>query len=1576
MSNKQRRRAMPSCRLSILSHFYISAVFKGKAARLLAPFCGLPTSSCMWMKHVSVKSGQFWALPGQRRACSSCSYSRSSLCFAPLRCLVCSAVLNHASIPSPHVFRPLCFFFLLLLSLFPVHSFFRVFFLLHSPHPSLSSLLLLSLFLSLSLSLFVCLLMSEYVCLAVASVMVSLSLIMDVYLRCTVSLPLLPSPSLTHPAFFVYFSPPSRSVSPLLLALCSRHIPPPPPPPDRRSLTRPKSFVSTRLLSLEEAQARTQAPLLLQGAPLSFQGKFHTVLDLPADSVTLRSAKSEESLSSQHSGAGQVKLQRLRRPRSSSDGLALAASMEPQLLPQRPPSSRSRLPPSRSYDSLLPEEPRDPEEEEDDDEEEEDEEDEEGVYMLPDFSQDPASSWMAEDVIDFSPTFLEDGGPIGMGGGGAGGRESPPAATPPPYRCVGHQGHAHSRSHSQRSITEDPDSVLNQTEAAARRSLILAATAPPQQVFCQHRPPVTPVATEPNTSPSHGQPGPAPSSQPPPERRSFTRKVVHALSPKAPKSPPLDISDPIAISVPAKVLEMIGGRAGELQPGPQGGGSSQPPQMISMLLRSCDFQLTESCQQEIRSKLGPDPKVKGFMVPSGSSQQPPPPPPKNPARLMALALAESANKALRQGASPPYRPPQPQPQHQPKAQEPLESRFMRSLSVDAAEVLSAAASPTDANQLYSTVRPLSVWMSEGENNAGDASEGADPQSGRSQGQQDTGTLSSQTSVSESGGSNSEVSPGSSSGDTDQAPSPVYKNQEDPPQGPPPGKPGPPPFPEDRPGGAVEAQAQRKPPAYSRQFSAPHLQNKGAPQSKSPPQQQSHHPQLLHSKSEFSPLAQVRAFQPTRPKVPPKPLELAPPQHRAPLTRADNYMRRSLDAARIRRIIAQSQGSSPNPPLSRAFSERISGTSDATSRYHAARGPGIPAPQPPTPIPQPPQVRPAAVTPAEDQGKMENFYYEIAAPEHPQAPPSYAWHSYQNMRLDLEGNYRPSRTENAQRPLSRGQGQGQHPHLTTGLPGARAPQLWSSEATRAWAAAHSHSHSYSFSHAHSHSHHHSQDGSPVHLHQHHPNRHPLPHHRHASSSVRLSRSEMHPALTSAPPLSLSVHKQRGAPPALHPLHPHRSPSADLTASQLHPYFENGKVCYRYFEATEDQPPIPRPSASHPSHPLLHLHNKPHPASSSSSPARPPDQPEPIYVNFPFTSPPPAGAAKSWITTDLDGDSQQGSEPPAPPPEPPPEEKQELPAHPEEPEGPRGPDSPAHPDPTQQDPLVSKVTSPSAVVMHYRSRSDPQSSGGGGGLEQGQGQSLTGKEIASLLIEKLAEDEGEAGEGADSPCAVTSSSTSSSPPPPPDHPPNPYPSQHHQLHHQPAYNVYTPGPSRSRMEGGQAAPRGGSFHRQDPLRRSASSGGAGHYRQAFDVMPSGDQVLKFYRSQDFSSSDNPNPYPARPMYQEPPYPSRSPQDPHPNYPAPSPSDPPHAFTARGYGAPPVGFQTGPAAPPYGQYQFQSVPMLAQYPNAPRREVGLDPSLRPSGLQNQRGLTRQGSLPGPNWTIHTEGQTRSYC
>lgn len=97
-------------------------------------------------------------------------------------------------------------------------------------------------------------------------------------------------------------------------------------------------------------------------------------------------------------------------------------------------------------------------------------------------------------------------------------------------------------------------------------------------------------------------------------------------------------------------------------------------------------------------------QLSGIIGPTGAplpSQKPPPPPPKNPARLMALALTESANKALRQGASPPYRP------RQAGSPPDADIHFQRSLSADAGAMLSS-----DPDQLYSTVRPLSVWMSE------------------------------------------------------------------------------------------------------------------------------------------------------------------------------------------------------------------------------------------------------------------------------------------------------------------------------------------------------------------------------------------------------------------------------------------------------------------------------------------------------------------------------------------------------------------------------------------------------------------------------------------------------------------------------------------------------------------------------------------------------------------------------------------------------------------------------------------------------------------------------------------------
>ncbi|XP_043115184.1 rho GTPase-activating protein 32 isoform X2 [Puntigrus tetrazona] len=163
------------------------------------------------------------------------------------------------------------------------------------------------------------------------------------------------------------------------------------------TLARPKSLLvsspSTKLLSLEEAQARTQAQLIspvspdskyidVGEGPAALQGKFHTVIEFPSerkkgstkvkkspvgnlfsffnmgkssatakpklhrhpsepnemkttplpggrgDSGTLRSAKSEESLSSSHNFEGGSNIYRPRRPLSTSDALSISFNEE------------------------------------------------------------------------------------------------------------------------------------------------------------------------------------------------------------------------------------------------------------------------------------------------------------------------------------------------------------------------------------------------------------------------------------------------------------------------------------------------------------------------------------------------------------------------------------------------------------------------------------------------------------------------------------------------------------------------------------------------------------------------------------------------------------------------------------------------------------------------------------------------------------------------------------------------------------------------------------------------------------------------------------------------------------------------------------------------------------------------------------------------------------------------------------------------------------------------------------------------------------------------------------------------
>ncbi|XP_041091436.1 rho GTPase-activating protein 33-like isoform X2 [Polyodon spathula] len=1323
------------------------------------------------------------------------------------------------------------------------------------------------------------------------------------------------------------------------------------------SLTRPKSFVvsslSTRLLSLEEAQARTQAHLLysaqagllsLQADPMTFQGKYHTVIDIPAErrksstkmrksaggswraffaigkppgsqrrksarvgslfqasqaergtrieTVTLRSAKSEESLCSQHSGAGLFRHQCLRRPQSSSD--ALSITMETELL--------STLKRCRSYDSVQAEDP-------------------EGVYMLPDFSHE-ASLWLAEDEMDFSPTYLEEAG-----------LELEPLT----FRCG-----------PQRLVTEDPDSLMNQSEVPLRKSFV---NQPPRRVqsCCQQL--KTSAVTNPLTQTSEIA---SPASEKLSKSTSFTRKMVHALSPKGNKSPPMDISEPISITVPAKVLEMIGGRAGEFQSasGAQNFATAagQPPQMISMLLRSCDIQLTKNCKQEIRSKLSfTESKVKGHSVPSFQlsehssvmdhsqlqagflmaaaplpSQVPPPPPPKNPARLMALALAESANKALKQSQR------EPRPEGGDGGGASLEAHFMRSLSVDSNEGLSSVASP-----LYSTVRSLSVWKPERGPQLQSEKGDSDGQNHIGSQPQESGTFSSRTSLSESGASTC-----SSSAERDSP----YK----------PPEPKVPLVtacaacqPQDKPlslsnqaaASVPELNAEnplpsKKPPAYTRQFSAPHLQHKHP----SPPTKHAshHHPQFHHSKCKSSPAihnsSHLRAFQPARPKVPQKPPEL---NAGVPLHRNESYSRRSQDQARPRMLLA----SQSTPPFSRNDSEGVCYV-DPKSQSHLDQSRGFATSSVQVYHNRSSSNPQVFAGRSEDQVKHENFYYEIAPePSFVQIPQ----YNYQNVgnQVVIEGvPYclpRPGFEHAIVDRHLRSHDISVRPHLWTGISQNLNPAVDRSLAMQGNAAGYTQVAGIPYSAV--------VQESPLH-------QPPAP-----FRMVPVSQTEV------APNQGTSTH-QRNL------YRTQRSPSADLSASQLHPYFENGKVCYRYLEE----------GAAHEGETTVLQDYRPQ-AAVSPKPPRLQEQPEPIYVNFPFNP------GKAWTSTDLDGD-QHSELPPAGSSndksgtEPPSVFEENIASQ----------ESSSDPWQRAGSSVASRYdnVSPSldqkprgSEANHVRSKSDP---GNASTESPGELQSL-GPEEKDHVNHPTEPPAAESGRDGASRCLATLCEMPSLP-------------QHQQ--HRAGFNVYAASPVRPQWNGNPFAPRVTHTRREEPLRRSSSSGG--HYRQAFDVMPSGDQVLKFYRAaQDAANYPQPRSCvsfaPNQSHVKSSLSYSTKQQEPNfrPTYsnqvcmaseecavrtPFTSMAQLSVSTTAPPRGLQPqLGFNPGILRTQQcNTYQINSssVPGLPQYGNVPRREglvSTLDLSFRPV-LRTPAGVDRQGSLPAPNWTVHSEGQTRSYC
>ncbi|XP_067350177.1 rho GTPase-activating protein 32 isoform X3 [Channa argus] len=469
------------------------------------------------------------------------------------------------------------------------------------------------------------------------------------------------------------------------------------------SLSRPKSLLvsspSTKLLSLEEAQARTQAQINspvtedskyieVGEGPAALQGKFHTVIEFPTErkrppnkskkspvgswrsffnlgksssmakrklhrnpsepnelkamalaggrgeTATLRSAKSEESLSSLHNVEGESKVYRPRRPRSSSD--ALSASFNGELLDNRQHCN--------SYDNL------DATEESDGDD---------GTICVPALISPPRSA--GEDVdlsppdigmasLDFDPMSFQCSVP------------DTSYAFPLDDSPTGAKGSTLKRS---------PGSICDRTNGSDLISASFLGSFGSPLSTAEFS-----LAARENAE-----------SKKKITSYSYTDKPTQAVSPikcgKASSLTPFVTSELFSTEMPDK---NAAGQAPQ-QLSPTLIPKDTPPLMGSMLLRAGEPSLSEAFQMELHSKLAAFDSVdsgelKGEdsiqqaaaasgqenqgLIGRGSSTElpprslksapptsapPPPPPPKNAARMLALALAESAQQVSIQSLS-------------------------------------------------------------------------------------------------------------------------------------------------------------------------------------------------------------------------------------------------------------------------------------------------------------------------------------------------------------------------------------------------------------------------------------------------------------------------------------------------------------------------------------------------------------------------------------------------------------------------------------------------------------------------------------------------------------------------------------------------------------------------------------------------------------------------------------------------------------------------------------------------------------------------------------------------------------
>ncbi|XP_059930905.1 rho GTPase-activating protein 32 isoform X2 [Gadus macrocephalus] len=425
------------------------------------------------------------------------------------------------------------------------------------------------------------------------------------------------------------------------------------------TLSRPKSLLvcspSTKLLSLEEAQARTQAQLgspattpslspseyiEVGEGPGALGGKFHTVIELPAESKrlpgkgkkspvgnwlsffhlgkshsvskrklkrhpsepndiksiplpggrghggTIRSTKSEESLTSLHTIEAEPSAYRPSRPRSTSEALSLSCKVEEPAT--RVDGHHGNRPASTGQRLLLS--PAPPPAEEDDDD-------------LDDLSPPAPGSFN----LDFDPMSFQC---------------SPPAAIPGPRQHTRHDGGSRKgvAGGSGPPVSSPPNGVPGQSRSPDLRGGRKGGQPPSSPSKLRKS-----VKTQRITSAS------AAAAAAPTTRADV---IASSSSHRGHQGPPPDTPPPVPTSSPPSE---------RCEAGPRGACGARRPHSSQSSQASALTELSQAAQSL------PDPD----RLVSSVSVLPPHPPMTSAARKLALALAESAQKASE--AAPPQR---------------------------------------------------------------------------------------------------------------------------------------------------------------------------------------------------------------------------------------------------------------------------------------------------------------------------------------------------------------------------------------------------------------------------------------------------------------------------------------------------------------------------------------------------------------------------------------------------------------------------------------------------------------------------------------------------------------------------------------------------------------------------------------------------------------------------------------------------------------------------------------------------------------------------------------------------------